>query len=61
MAKKLVIMEQKDFTKLAIECNFIDSALSLAKESNDIEFLRESLKSIEKHLATIQNILEKED
>ena len=65
MAKKLVIMEQKDFAKLVTQVNHVENKLRmvgiLAKDVEEIDAIKEIIKSMENHVSTIQNILEKED
>ena len=58
--KKVVIMEEEDFTKLAVESIHIASDVSLGQDVTDNEkCMKEVLQSIERHINAIQLILNK--
>lgn len=67
--KKVVIIDERDFAKLATECNHIENAVSLAKDVMDemedkdktLTCLQESLTSISRHIDAVQRILNKKD
>lgn len=60
--KKVIIISERDFAKLATESNYIESAVSLAKDSIDNrECMEEIIKSIERHITMIQSVLNKEE
>ncbi len=60
--KRVVIMSEADFVKLAVESTHIASDVSLGKDVTDNEkCMKEVLQSIGRHIKTIQAIIDNKE